>query len=56
MMTLPYTRRRCIRIIWSRGADCLRHGLSHSRDYDIPVTTVYLGRLGYIELFWRAVR
>lgn len=56
MITIPYSRRRCARIYWTRGFHCQRYGLSLTRDCGIPHAAVYLGPYGYVELFPCAIR
>ena len=55
-MDIPYTVRSCVRLFWNRGFDCERIGVSHSSDFGIPHTSIHLGRFGYVEVFWKAVR
>lgn len=55
-MVIPYSSSKAIRIYRNSGFDCERVGISNSREFDIPMTCLYLGRLGYIEIYWRASR
>lgn len=52
---IPYTRTRCIRILgMSFPTESVR--LSVSREFGVPRAELCVGRIGIVEVYFRAVR
>jgi len=56
---VPYSRTRAIRVfppVHLGVYESAGWGFSGCNDYGIPTTCIKLGRWGYVQIYWKAVR